>query len=137
MFERVTGRMKIIEKALDASWFRNEAISQNIANVDTPNYKRKTVLFEECLDQAIDESRVKGRKTHERHLAVGGSAIDSVNPVVTYDHKALSYRLDGNNVDIEYESASMAKNTIKYNVLVQSLNAGFRRLRSVISEGRR
>lgn len=137
MFEKISGTMKIIEKALDASWLRNEAISQNIANVDTPNYKRKTVLFEEYLNRAMDKSRVNGQKTHASHLSVGGSAVDKVNPVVIYDHKALSYRLDGNNVDIESESASMAKNTIKYNVLVQSLNAGFNRLRSVISEGRR
>ena len=49
----------------------------------------------------------------------------------------MSTRLDGNNVDIEYEMAEMAKNSIRYDTLIQSLNNRLRRLQSVISEGRR
>lgn len=137
VFERITSNFKALEKALDASWLRNEAISQNIANADTPNYKRKTVEFEEQLNQALGESRLQGRRTHERHIPIGKRSIDNVVPKVTEDHKALSMRLDGNNVDIDNEMASMAKNSIKYNVLVQGLNSGLSRIKYVIGEGRR
>jgi len=137
MLEKLTQNSRILEKALDASWQRNEAIAQNIANVDTPGYKRKTVEFEEYLSEAMDSSRIQGFRTHKRHIPIGKGNIDGVDIKVTQDNKSLSYRLDGNNVDIDNEMASMAKNTIKYNTLIQSLNTGFKRLKYVISEGRR
>jgi len=133
MLEKLTGNTKIIEKALDASWIRNDAISQNIANVDTPGYKRKTVAFEEYLCQALERSN--------QSIPIGRTSAEKVNVgdieiKIIEDNKSLSTRLDGNNVDIDSEMASMAKNTIKYNTLVQSLNAEFRRIKSAISEGR-
>lgn len=136
MFERINNNTRMLERALDASWLRNEAIAQNIANVDTPGYKRKTVEFESYLNSALEEARIKGRRTHKKHLPVGIADIDSVEPTVTQDNTTLSMRLDGNNVDIDTEMASMAKNTIKYNVMIQSLNTEFRRIKSAIKEGR-
>lgn len=137
MFEKITGNLKILEKSLDAAWLRNEAISQNIANVDTPGYKRKSVSFEEALNQAMDGSSFKGNTTDRRHIPIGGSSIDSVGIKIDQDNQSLSMRLDGNNVDIDTEMASMAKNSIKYNTLIQSFNHGIRKIKSVISEGRR
>lgn len=126
--------MGLSEKALDAAWIRNKTISQNIANADTPAYKRKTVKFEELLNNASNRS-FTGSNTHKMHIKIGDS--DNTGIRVLTDNKNLSSRLDGNNVDIDNEMASMAKNTIKYNVLIQNINAGFRRLKSVINEGRR
>lgn len=137
MLEKLSRNSKLLEKALDAAWLRNEVISQNIANVDTPGYKSKTVAFEEHLSQAMEGRGFKLLRTDKRHMASHKDDVDKVDIKVTVDRKAMSIRLDGNNVDIDNEMASMAKNTIKYNVLIQSLNAGFRRLKSVISEGRR
>ena len=137
MSNKIADGLKILEKSLDAAWLRNDAISQNIANVDTPGYKRKTVAFEEYLKSALDGRSLKGITTDKRHIPIGGDKIDSVNIKVSEDNSSLSVRLDGNNVDIESEMASLAKNSIKYNTLVQSLNTGFNRLKSVISEGRK
>lgn len=137
MFDKLTSNYRVLEKALDAAWLRNEAISQNIANVDTPNYKKKTVAFEEYLNDAMDGKSFKGFTTDRRHIQIGGDSIDSVGIKITQDNKDTSYRLDGNNVDIESEMASQAKNDIKYNTLIQSLNTGYKRMKSVISEGRK
>lgn len=137
MLEKLTNNSKVLEKSLDAAWLRNEAISQNIANVDTPRYKRKTVGFEEYLNEAMESSKIKGFRTDPRHFPVGQRNIDDIEIKVSEDNKSLSMRLDGNNVDIDNEMASMAKNTIKYNVLIQRLNEGFKRIKSVISEGGR
>mgnify|MGYP001274223729 CR=1 FL=1 len=134
MIEKIFTSAEISEKALDAAWLRNKAISQNIANVDTPGYKRKTVKFEELLD-SVSNMKFKGFKTHKKHIEIGNS--NSVDIRILTENKNFSSRLDGNNVDIDNEMASMAKNTIKYNVLIQNMNAGFRRLKSVINEGRR
>ena len=137
MFDKISNNLKILEKSLDASLLRNEVIAQNIANVDTPGYKKRTVKFEEYLANALKGSNFKGFKTHSKHISIGGDNVDSIDIKVTQDYKELSMRLDGNNVDIEAEMAAMAKNTIQYNTLVQSLNSRFKSLKSVISEGRK
>ncbi|HEY9059819.1 MAG TPA: flagellar basal body rod protein FlgB [Pseudobacteroides sp.] len=128
---------KILEKAMDGTVLRNEAITQNIANVDTPDYKRKTVAFEKALSDAMDKSSFRGYRTDKRHIPIGGSNVDNVNISVTEDNSALQMRLDGNNVDIEAEMSLMAKNNILYNALTQKLSGEFRKLKSVISEGRK
>jgi flagellar basal-body rod protein FlgB len=137
MFDKVSNNLRILEKSLDATLLRHEVITQNIANVDTPNYKKSTVKFEEFLSNALNDSNFKGFKTNSRHIDIGGSNIESVNPVVTKDNKELSTRLDGNNVDIEAEEALQAQNILQYNTLVQSLNSGFNRLKTAITEGRK
>lgn len=137
MIQRLFNSTKALEKSMDAAWLRNEAISQNIANVDTPGYKRKTVNFEEHLSQAFNEGNIEGLRTDKRHIQIGTRNAGDIDINVTQDNKDLSMRLDGNNVDIDSEMASMAKNTIRYNTLTRSLSDEFKRLRSVISEGRR
>lgn len=122
MLDKILGGKKIIHKALDAAWTRNEVIAQNIANVDTPGYKRKTVSFEEQLRQAMDKKDFKK------------GDVDKIDIRVTVDNKSLSMRLDGNNVDIDNEMAQLAKNTIKYDALVQL--AGYSKIKMVIKEGK-
>jgi flagellar basal-body rod protein FlgB len=128
---------KILEKAMDGAVLRNEAITQNISNVDTPNYKRKTVAFEKALSDAMDKSSFKGFRTDKRHISIGTSDLNNTKISVTEDNTALEMRLDGNNVDIDAEMALMAKNNIMYNAITQKLSGEFRKLKSVISEGRK
>ncbi len=134
LMDDLFGSMKFSEKAMDAAWLTNKTISQNIANVDTPGYKRKTVKFEEILKSSSAQS-FEGLKTNSLHVDIG-SSIDDENIKIVTENENLSYRIDGNNVDIDTEMASLAKNTIKYNVLAQSVNAGLKRIKTVISEGR-
>lgn len=137
MLEKLTSHLNLREKALDAAWTRNEVIAQNIANVDTPGYKKKTLAFEEYLEDALDKDGFKGFTTDNRHIQIGGGSLENAKIKITTENKNLSTRLDGNNVDIENEMASLAKNDIRYNTLTQSISGGFRRLKSVISEGRK
>ncbi len=136
MFEKLTDHLKLREKTLDATWARNEVIAQNIANVDTPGYKKSSVSFEEHLDSAMDSSSFRGNTTDSRHIPIGKNRVDKVNIRVAKEYKNLSTRLDGNNVDIEAEMASLAKNDIRYNTLVQSVSNSYRTIKSVINEGR-
>ncbi|WP_010249086.1 flagellar basal body rod protein FlgB [Acetivibrio cellulolyticus] len=137
MLDRILFGSKVLEKSLDATATRNEVIAQNIANVDTPGYKRKTVSFEEQLSDAISKnSSFKGRRTDPRHIAIGGSSADEVKINVSEDKSSLDMRLDGNNVDIENEMAQMAENNIRYEVLIQRISGSFSRMKSVIKEGR-
>ncbi len=135
MIDKLLSGTTAMEKSLDAAWSRNEIISQNIANVDTPGYKRKDIAFEEYLSNS--KKRIAGNRTDVRHIPISSSDIDSVDPTMTQDYSELSMRIDGNNVDIDTEMANLAKNSIKFNALTQMLNGSFSKIKSVISEGRK
>jgi len=136
MFEKLTRNLNLREKTLDAVWTRNEVIAQNIANVDTPGYKKSTVSFEEYLEDALDQDGFKGFTTDSRHIQIGGGSVENAKIRISKQYDDLSTRQDGNNVDIESEMASLAKNDIRYNTLVQSISASYQRLNSVIKEGK-
>jgi len=129
--------MSLMEKGLDAASLRNSVIANNLANVDTPGFKRSDVLFEEELRKAISQQgRIKGLVTNEKHIPIGGRSAPEVRPKITVTNET-SMRNDGNNVDIDREMAALAKNTILFSVLAQELNGEFQKLRSAIFEGRR
>lgn len=113
----------ILSKALDASWMRNQVISENIANVDTPGYKRKDVQFENALQEALRSNN-----------NVSKMDVNRLEPEVIKDKTNLSYRLDGNNVNIDTEMVNLANNQIKYNTLVQQLNSNFSRIKMVLNK---
>lgn len=123
----------LLEKSIDAAVMRNEVHNQNIANVDTPGYKKKIVRFEELFNeqQAVTQ---KGTRTHPRHIPIEPHGLD---PTVVEENAWGVARLDQNDVDINVEMAALAKNTIQYNTLIQRLNGKFSTLKNVISDGRR
>jgi flagellar basal-body rod protein FlgB len=139
LLDKLNSDTMALEKTLDASWLRNEVIAHNISNVDTPTYNRKDVDFESYLQSALygggDDLIVNRRFQHFR--MGGASNLESVHARVTEDYENLAMRIDGNNVDIDEEMAQMAKNTIKYNTVTQSISGKFTKLKTVISEGSR
>lgn len=119
--------VNVLDKAADASWLRNEAIANNIANVNTPGYKRQDVSFEEELKHAL-----KANKFVPLDQKVDNLDLDRIEPRVYTDSANFSYRLDGNNVDIDSENVELASNQIKYNAMVQSIDGTFTNLRTVM-----
>ncbi len=119
--------INVLDKAADASWLRNEAISNNIANVDTPNYKRQDVAFESELKKALGYNRYQTMDSK-----VDNVKTSRLNPQVYTDYSDYSYRLDGNNVDIENENVMLAENQLKYQGLLTSINQEFTNLQSVM-----
>lgn len=127
--------MSLINKALNTAVARNEAISNNIANVNTRNYKANRVLFEEELKNAMDGLKGKLHTTHSKHINTSRS-IEDIEPKMVKD-TTTSMRLDGNNVDMDMEMSNLAANQLLYNTLVQQASTKISLLRYVISEGRR
>lgn len=119
------------KKALNGTWERNKAITQNISNENTPNYKRKIITFEDQLKQSIQKGKIKLNKTHEKHIGV---AKDNFSPKILVD-KSVSYRMDGNNVNIDTESADLATNKIMYDALINQIVGEFDKIKNVITEG--
>ncbi|MBQ1823341.1 MAG: flagellar basal body rod protein FlgB [Lachnospiraceae bacterium] len=119
--------INVVDRALDASYLRETVIANNIANVDTPYYKRKDVNFQDVLDDAIDSAKYK---TIDQ--AVTSINTDDLNPIEYTDAENFSYRIDRNNVDIDTENAELASEQLRYQALIQSANLDFSRFRSVI-----
>ena len=119
--------ISVLDKAADASWMRHVALSNNVSNATTPGYKRQDVAFESELRKAL------GSCKHESMDAkVARVKNVSVRPVAYTDYSTLSYRLDGNNVDMDTEGAYLAANQIKYNGLIDCINGDFSNLRLVM-----
>ncbi len=119
--------VRILDRAADAGWLRNEAISNNISNVDTPGYKRQDVAFESVLKKALGHSRYQST---DAKVSAAKSKDLSVR---TYtDNESFSYRLDGNNVDIENENVMLAENQLKYQGLLASISQEFQNLQTVM-----
>ncbi len=117
--------INVLGKAADASWIRNGVISNNIANVDTPGYKRKDVDFEVYLKGAVS-----GGISLDDDVA--GADLEVLSGTTYTDYSTASYRLDGNNVDIDTENAELAKNQMKYYTMLDSVSQEFTRLKSVM-----
>ncbi|QEK12283.1 flagellar basal body rod protein FlgB [Crassaminicella thermophila] len=126
--------INILEKSMNASWLRNEVISNNIANVNTPKFKRSIVKFESILAERISNDRIEVKLTHKKHLPLEID-IDDIEPTVIKDRKS-KYRKDGNNVNIDVEMANLSKNTIRFNMLSQIVSQNLRKLKLVVKDGR-
>ncbi len=136
IFNRMFSHVNLIEKSMNTSALRQDVIANNIANVDTPNYKSKRVDFESMFRSAIyDQSDFKNFRTRDKHIDFGSPGPESVEPMVV-ENSHYTMRMDGNNVDIDQEMVEMAKNTLLYNTLTAKLNKEFGRLRVSITEAR-
>ncbi len=123
------GYVNVLKTAADASWLREEVLTNNIANVDTPHYKRQDVAFTTYLKSAIEQAASPASTLTQKVNRVDYDAIS----MRTYtDNSTLSYRLDGNNVDLSTENAQLAAEQLNYTGLVDSINNEFSRMKAVI-----
>lgn len=120
--------INLLTKAADASWKRETVISNNIANVDTPGYKRKDLNFQGVLTEEL------GRCKHESlDSKVSDVDLSRLDPQIYVDLANYSYRMDGNNVDIDTENVELASEQIRYEGLTDCINSEFERMKAVIS----
>jgi flagellar basal-body rod protein FlgB len=110
-----------VKKMLDVNLMRHDAISSNLANIETPNYKRLDVpaTFEAQLQQAVSNGDVE--------------QISSMQPQLGIDPQAVCTRNDGNTVQLESEVLKMNQNTIENAVETQLVNASLAKLRMAIT----
>ena len=121
--------INVLDKAADAAYTRNDILANNIANDSTPNYKRKDVQFESLLQASLAGGGKLDDKVEQLNQNLG-----DLEGFVYTDHSSLSYRLDGNNVDIDVEEAELASNQLMYDGIIEGLNKEFERMKSVLSK---
>ena len=119
----------ILDKAADASWMRENVITNNIANIDTPGYKRQDVDFESVLQKALGKTKYNSLDKKVRELNQ-----DLVKLTTTSDADAAnySYRLDRNNVDENTENAELASESLRYQLLTTAITNNFSRMQTVL-----
>lgn len=128
-------QVSVLEKALSAASLRHKVISNNIANVNTPKFKKSEVSFENQLELAMSAEKSPIARTHERHLPIKSTSLDDVEPTIN-TITTTSFRNDDNNVDIDSEMAGLAKNSITYSAVADQINKYFSNLKSVINGGK-
>ena len=123
--------INVLDKALDASNLRETVITNNLANVNTPGYKRREVDFESLLRQELD--KVKWNSLDEKITDVDLGHLDAG---VHFDMQAYGYnsRLDGNNVDVDVENVELASEQLRYQLLSDSVTQEFSRLQTAIGK---
>lgn len=114
---------------------RQNVLTSNIANAETPGYKAKKMDFEEALSRAVDINGLGRMHTsHPEHFPVNGNSISSVRADV-YENPDVTVTNDGNTVDLEREMAELAENTILYKAAIQLINKKLGSLAYAATEG--
>ena len=121
--------INVLDRAADTSWTRENLIANNIANVNTPGYKRQDINFESVLRKALGNSKYVPLDTKINEMN-----MDELTPMVYTDHGNYSYRLDGNNVDIDTENVELASEQIRYEALTTSIDSEFSRIKIAIGQ---
>ena len=126
-----------LPRAMTAANIRQEVIADNIANVNTPNYKRSVVEFEELLARELygeePDGKLKLVRTHDKHLPFEPLEFHA-EPQIVQDNSTIM-RKDKNNVDIDIEMASLAKNQLYYNAIATQFGGYVTTLRNAITSG--
>lgn len=119
--------INVLNKAADASWLRESTLTNNVANVDTPGFKRKDVDFESVLNREIGNSKYTSLDSKVKNVN-----MNKLNATTYTDSASYSYRLDGNNVDIDQEEAKLASEQIRYTGLTDSMTQEINRMKMVL-----
>ncbi len=119
--------INVLDKAADGSWLREQTLTNNLANVDTPYYKRKDVDFQSVLRRELGNMKYETLDSKIDH-----TDLSHLNVSTYIDHDNYSYRLDHNNVDVDTENVELASEQLRYGALTDSMTQEFSRLQSVI-----
>ncbi len=114
--------LKALATALNFREMKQELITSNIANANTPGFKAKKLDFEAALARALDvDGNLSMKATEGNHFDVGGGGFNNLQPEI-YDNPNGVVSENGNTVDVEAEMAQMAENKLMFDTVVQLLN---------------
>lgn len=139
VLEGLFGNVTVMEKALGGLASRQRVIGENIANVDTPRYKRMEVAYEKQLRDALkaeaDTDVLPLTTGSARHFSLGPQApgLDDVHASLSQITDE-SFRVDGNNVDVDSEMAKLAETNIRYNAMATMTRNKFDGLKTILRE---
>lgn len=125
---------RLLVRGLDGATLRHRALAHNLANVETPGFRRYDVRFRDALAEAAAAPRLELTRTHPRHLPRQGP-LQARSPAVVREGGTVA-RNDNNNVDLDREMAFLAENALYASSLTQLLAARLQLVRTAVREGR-
>ena len=125
-----------LEKSLNLRSLQHKALTSNIANIDTPNYKAVELVVEEEINKNKSSGRgIQLVRTHADHLQLEHGRLNRVK-FKAAKPPAFSLRGDGNTVDVDRTMGKLAENTLLYKTAAQLISKKFKGLRNVIKGGK-
>jgi flagellar basal-body rod protein FlgB len=127
--------LDVLHRTMDVALLRRGVLADNIANADTPNFKRSQINFESELKRALDSENMNGLEaamTNSRHIAFN-RAYDykDVGPRRVLDYLSTADN-NGNNVDIEQESMLLLENQLSYDLMSRVVSNQFTQVNLVL-----
>jgi len=134
LFDKTT---RALSASVNLRQIRNNVISSNIANAETPGYQAKKVDFEDALARALNvEGIPQPQGMGPDHFPVSAGALSRVKADI-YENPDVAVSNDGNTVDLEREMSSLAENSIMYKAAIQLINKKMAALKYAVTEGGR
>ncbi len=121
--------INVLNKAADASWLREETIANNLANVNTPGYKRKDVDFQSVLRRELGSMKYTSLDSKVEHVD-----LSRLNASTYVDAANYSSRIDKHNVDVDTENVELASEKLRYDALTDSMTQEFTRLKTAMQK---
>ena len=118
---KIGNQINLIHEMMARSQERQQVISSNIANVNTPQYRARDIQFNRVLNDIIEGTETS---THSKSTIAAGSV---------YEVAGLKVREDGNNVDIDHELGQLDKNVLMFKTYSEILGAKLSLLRTAIT----
>jgi flagellar basal-body rod protein FlgB len=126
----------MLKNAMDGAGSAHSVIANNIANVNTPNFRRSDVSFKAALaatePSAPDPDELAMTTTSDRHIPVGGVQEPEPFSITTTVDTDQQMRVDGSNVDVDQEMAKLSLNSAYAQTMGQLLQTQYSRLRQAI-----
>jgi len=127
--------LDLLQKEMAVSTLRRQVISNNIANAETPNFKRSEVSFEAQLNRALASEKNSGDKgflTNEKHIPFNEKMdYRKVSPKIVLDYLTTA-KNNGNNVDVEREMMEATENQMMYELMTAAVSHQFRQVNIVL-----
>lgn len=136
-FNSTPNSLGALEVALKGLSMRSEAIANNVANVNTKNYKRQYVDFENILEQHINGEDTNALSiTDTKHYKLGATSMGEVMDGLEKETDSnTEFGLNTSNVDLDAEFIDLTKTTMKYKALSKMAMKQFQQMNSIIGGG--
>jgi len=124
--------LTMMQKTADDAAFRHNLLANNLANVNTPGYKRlDTADFGKALSEALNKDSFRAKVSEPGHIDFGRKHLDEVTSEMIVQEQTR-FRNDGSSVDVDLEAAEMAKNGMRYQMVGQRIRGYFRSYRELL-----
>jgi flagellar basal-body rod protein FlgB len=134
MIQEITNNqhLQMMKKTADQLSFRHTLLTNNIANVNTPRYKRRdTADFQKMLREAVDKKGFQSKTSDSRHIKFGRKDFDEVKPTMIIQDFSR-FRTDKSSVDIDTEMAEFSKNSMRYQLMMKRMGDYFKRYKEIL-----